>query len=123
MAWIRFQDLCDQGQVQGRRVLIRADLNVPLDAHGAITEDTRVRASVPAIRMALQAGASAVLVTSHLGRPTEGQAQPQDTLAPVAARLSDILGQPVRLQSDWLDGLAATAGEVVVLENCRLNPG
>jgi phosphoglycerate kinase len=123
MAWIRFQDLCDQGQVQGRRVLIRADLNVPLDAHGAITEDTRVRASVPAIRMALQAGASAVLVTSHLGRPTEGQAQPQDTLAPVAARLSDILGQPVRLQSDWLDGVAATAGEVVLLENCRLNPG
>ena len=123
MAWIRFQDLCDQGQVRGRRVLIRADLNVPLDAHGAITEDTRVRASVPAICMALQAGASAVLVTSHLGRPTEGQAQPQDTLAPVAARLSDILGQPVPLQPDWLDGVAATAGEVVLLENCRLNPG
>jgi len=123
MAWIRFQDLCDQGQVQGQRVLIRADLNVPLDARGAITEDTRVRASVPAIRMALQAGARAVLVTSHLGRPTEGHAQPQDTLAPVAARLSNILGQTVRLQPDWLDGVAATAGEVVLLENCRLNPG
>ena len=123
MAFLRLQDLCQQGRVQGARVLIRADLNVPFDARGAITEDTRVRASVPAIQMALQGGASAVLVTSHLGRPTEGQPRPHDTLAPVAERLGQCLGLPVRLQTDWLGGVAAAPGEVVLLENCRLNPG
>ncbi len=123
MAFLRLQDLCQQGRVQGARVLIRADLNVPLDAQGAITDDTRVRASVPAIRMALHGGASAVLVTSHLGRPTEGKPRPLDTLAPVAERLGQCLGLPVRLQADWVAGVTAAPGEVVLLENCRLNPG
>ena len=84
---IRFQDLCIQGKVAGKRVFIRADLNVPQDASGAITEDTRIRASIPCIRMALEAGA-AVMLTSHLGRPTEGQLRPEDSLAPVAQRLA-----------------------------------
>ena len=87
MDFIRFSDLCDQGRAQGRRVFIRADLNVPQDEAGAITEDSRIRASIPCIRMALQAGA-AVMVTSHLGRPTEGQFRPEDSLAPVALRLA-----------------------------------
>ena len=122
MQFIRFSDLCDQGQAKGKRVFIRADLNVPLNDQGAITEDTRVRASVPAIRMALDAGA-AVMVTSHLGRPTEGEFKPADSLAPVAARLSELLGQPVRLQADWVGGVAVAPGEVVLLENCRVNKG
>ena len=106
----------------GKRVFIRADLNVPQDADGRITEDTRVRASVPCIEMALKAGA-AVMVTSHLGRPTEGAFQAIDSLAPVAERLSALLGQPVRLASDWIDGVSVAAGEVVLLENCRVNVG
>jgi len=119
---IRFQDLVAQGQVKGRRVFIRADLNVPLDDAGQITEDTRVRASLPAIRMALDAGA-AVMVTSHLGRPSEGTLRPQDSLAPVAQRLADLLGRPVPLRSDWVDGVTVQPGELVLLENCRVNPG
>ena len=92
MQIIRFADLCAQGLARGKRVFIRADLNVPFDDHGRISEDTRIRASVPAIQMALDAGA-AVMVTSHLGRPTEGAFKPEDSLAPVAKRLAELLGR------------------------------
>jgi phosphoglycerate kinase len=119
---IRFSDLCAQGSVAAKRVFIRADLNVPQDAHGAITEDTRIRASAPCIQMALDAGA-AVMVTSHLGRPTEGALQPADSLAPVAKRLGELLGRPVPLVADWVDGVTVAPGQVVMLENCRVNPG
>ncbi|HWP19834.1 MAG TPA: phosphoglycerate kinase [Burkholderiaceae bacterium] len=119
---LRFSDLIAQGKVQGQRVFIRADLNVPQDDQGRITEDTRVRASLPCIRMALDAGA-AVMVTSHLGRPTEGEFKPEDTLAPVAERLSQLLGREVPLVSNWLDGVQVQPGQVVLLENCRLNKG
>jgi phosphoglycerate kinase len=119
---IRFSDLCAQGLVQGRRVFIRADLNVPQDDQGRITEDTRIRASLPCIREALSAGA-AVMVTSHLGRPTEGTLRPEDSLQPVAERLSELLGQPVTLVRDWVQGVNVAAGQVVLLENCRVNPG
>jgi phosphoglycerate kinase len=125
MKFKRLSDLISADQLQGKRVFIRADLNAPQDAAGNITEDTRIRASVPAIRQALDAGA-AVMVTSHLGRPTEGELRPQDSLAPVAQRLSELLGQPVPLRQNWLDS-GATAdlapGQVVLLENCRVNPG
>jgi len=119
---IRFSDLCAQGLVADKRVFIRADLNVPQDAQGAITEDTRVRASVPCVQMALDAGA-AVMVTSHLGRPTEGAFKPADSLAPVARRLGELLGRPVPLVSDWVGGVSVAPGQVVMLENCRVNPG
>ena len=119
---IRFSDLVDQGRVAGRRVFIRADLNVPQDDGGRITEDTRIRASVPCVRMALDAGA-AVMVASHLGRPTEGTLGPDDTLAPVAARLGELLGREVRLVADWTGGVELAPGEVVMLENCRVNKG
>jgi phosphoglycerate kinase len=119
---IRFQDLIAQGRVAGQRVFIRADLNVPLNDAGQITEDTRVRASLPAIRMALDAGA-AVMVTSHLGRPTEGEFKPADSLAPVAARLSELLGREVPLVANWVDGVDVKPGQVVLLENCRVNKG
>ena len=146
MKFLRFSDVCRSGFARGKRVFIRADLNVPLsppthrcppeggsaalgrpgdgwDDAGRITEDTRVRASIPAIRMALDAGA-AVMVTSHLGRPTEGEFKPEDSLSPVARRLSDLLGIEVRLVSGWVDGgFAVGPGEVVLLENCRLNVG
>jgi len=119
---IRFEDLVARGEAEGKRVFIRADLNVPLDDAGRITEDTRVRASVPAIELALKAGA-AVMVTSHLGRPTEGEFKPEDSLAPVAARLSELLGREVKLVSNWVDGVDVAPGQVVLLENCRLNKG
>jgi len=119
---LRFADLVAQGQVAGKRVFIRADLNVPQDDSGRITEDTRIRASLPAIRLALDAGA-AVMVTSHLGRPTEGEFKPADSLAPVAARLSELLGREVPLVSNWVDGVKVEPGQVVLLENCRLNKG
>ena len=123
MQFHRFEDLCKNGQAKGKRVFIRADLNVPLNDQGQITEDTRVRASVPCIQMALKAGA-AVMVTSHLGRPTEGQFKDEDTLAPVAERLEELLGQPVELVSDWIDGdFDLAPGQVLLLENCRLNVG
>ena len=125
MKILRFDDLIAQGRVAGKRVFIRADLNVPQDDAGRITEDTRIRASVPAIRMALAAGA-AVMVTSHLGRPTEGAFKPEDSLAPVAVRLGELLGCNVPLLADWVDrvdGVAVAPGQVVMLENCRLNPG
>jgi phosphoglycerate kinase len=118
----RLQDLIARGALKGKRVFIRADLNVPQDDAGNITEDTRIRASVPAIRDALGAGA-AVMVTSHLGRPTEGEFKPEDSLAPVAKRLSELLGQPVELKQNWVDGVDVAPGQVVLLENCRVNKG
>jgi phosphoglycerate kinase len=112
--------------VRNRKVFIRADLNVPQDASGAITDDTRIRASLPGIRDAVARGA-AVMVTSHLGRPTEGQFSEADSMAPVARRLAELLGQPVPLIRDWVDGgdwhRALKAGDVVLLENCRFNKG
>ena len=122
MKVLRLQDLIADGKIAGKRVFIRADLNVPQDDAGNITEDTRIRASVPCVKMALDAGA-AVMVTSHLGRPTEGEFKPEDTLAPVAARMSELLGREVRLVSNWVDGVEVAPGEVVMLENCRLNKG
>jgi phosphoglycerate kinase len=119
---LRFSDLVAAGRAAGQRVFIRADLNVPQDDDGRITEDTRIRASVPCVKLALDAGA-AVMVTSHLGRPKEGEFKPEDSLAPVAARMSELLGRPVRLAADWVDGVAVAPGEVVMLENCRLNKG
>jgi phosphoglycerate kinase len=119
---LRFDDLARSGQLKGRRVFIRADLNVPQDDTGRITEDTRIRASVPCVQQALAAGA-AVMVTSHLGRPTEGAFSPEDSLAPVAARMGELLGRPVPVVADWVDGVAVAPGEVVMLENCRLNKG
>jgi phosphoglycerate kinase len=109
--------------VAGKRVFIRADLNVPQDEAGNITEDTRIRASIPSIRYCLERGA-ATLVTSHLGRPAEGTVTPDDTLAPVAIRLGELLGVPVRLISDWIESpFTVKPGEVVLLENCRCNVG
>jgi phosphoglycerate kinase len=122
MKILRFADLCASGQARGRRVFIRADMNVPQDDAGHITEDTRIRASVPCIRMALDAGA-AVMVTSHLGRPTEGEFKPEDSLAPVAQRLAELLGREVPLVRDWVGGVSVQAGQVVLLENCRVNKG
>lgn len=119
---ITLVQLAESGQLKGKRVFIRADLNVPFNDKGEITEDTRIRASIPGIKLALD-GAAGVMVTSHLGRPTEGQWRPEDSLAPVAKRLEQLLGQPVRLIKDWLDGVELSAGEVVLLENCRVNPG
>ncbi|HYE71310.1 MAG TPA: phosphoglycerate kinase [Aquabacterium sp.] len=122
MKILRLDELVARGQLAGKRVFIRADLNVPQDDDGRITEDTRIRASVPCIRMALDAGA-AVMVTSHLGRPTEGEFKPEDSLAPVAARLAELLGREVPLKSNWIDGVDVAPGQVVLLENCRLNKG
>ena len=128
---IRFSDLCASGKARGQRVFIRADLNVPQDDHGNITEDTRIRASVPCIQMALDAGA-AVMVTSHLGRPTEGEFKPADSLGPVAKRLGELLGREVPLVANWVNaedsgtgaaGVQVQPGQVVLLENCRVNPG
>lgn len=119
---LRFEDLVAQGRATGKRVFIRADLNVPLDAAGNITEDTRVRASVPCIELALKAGA-AVMVTSHLGRPTEGEFKPEDSLAPVAKRLGELLGREVPVVANWTDGVKVEPGQVVLLENVRVNKG
>jgi phosphoglycerate kinase len=118
----RLEDLVAHHALQGKRVFIRADLNVPQDDAGNITEDTRIRASIPAIRAALGAGAK-VMVTSHLGRPTEGEFKPEDSLAPIARRMSELLGQPVELKQDWVNGVDVAAGQVVLLENCRVNRG
>lgn len=122
MQFIRFSDLCANGQAKGKRVFIRADLNVPQDDTGNITEDTRIRASLPAIQMALKAGA-AVMVTSHLGRPVEGEFNPENSLLPVAKRLAELLGCEVPLVSGWTAGVDVQPGQVVLLENCRLNVG
>ena len=119
---LRFEDLVAQGKAAGQRVFIRADLNVPLNDAGQITEDTRVRASIPCIEMALKAGA-AVMVTSHLGRPTEGAFKPEDSLAPVAKRMGELMGREVPVVANWVDGVAVKPGELVMLENCRVNKG
>ena len=118
---ITLAELAAAGKLKGKRVFIRSDMNVPL-SNGEITEDTRIKASLPAIRMALDAGA-AVMVTSHLGRPKEGVVTPQDSLAPVAERLAKMLAWPVPLRRDWIDGVAVEPGQVVMLENCRCNVG
>ena len=108
-------------ELRGKRVFIRCDLNVPVE-NGKITDDTRIRASVPGIKHALGQGA-AVMVTSHLGRPTEGELKPEDSLAPVAARLSALLKTEVRLVKDWVNGVDVKPGQLVMLENCRVNKG
>jgi len=113
--------LAQSGQLANRRVFIRSDLNVPLNG-SEISDDTRIRASIPAIQMALDAGA-AVMVASHLGRPVEGTVRRSDSLQPVAERLSQILARPVPLVRDWVGGVALAPGQVVLLENCRCNPG
>ena len=105
----------------GKRVLIREDLNVPVSA-GVVTSDARIRAALPTIRLALEAKAS-VLVMSHLGRPEEGHFSEEFSLAPVARRLAELLGVPVPLKRDWIDGVTAAPGEVVLLENVRFNKG
>lgn len=120
--FVRFTDLAARGALAGRRVFIRADLNVPQDEDGNITEDTRIRASLPCIEQALAAGA-AVMVTSHLGRPVEGDSKPEDSLSPVSARIAELLGRPATLVENWVDGVDVAPGELVVLENCRLNKG
>jgi len=107
--------------LRGKRVFIRADLNVPCEG-GRITDDTRIRASVPAIRAALDQGA-AVMVTSHLGRPKEGAFDPAESLAPIARRLSELLEKDVPLLRVWLGGVQVAPGDVVLLENCRFNVG
>ncbi|MBP7116252.1 MAG: phosphoglycerate kinase [Polaromonas sp.] len=119
---IRLSDLIAKGQVKGKRVFIRADLNVPQDDAGNITEDTRVRASIPCIQMALDAGA-AVMVTSHLGRPTEGAFKPEDSLAPVAKRMGELMKRDIPVVANWVDGVKVEAGQLVMLENCRVNVG
>ena len=122
MKVLRFADVIASGFADQKRVFIRADLNVPQDAAGQITEDTRIRASVPCIQMALNAGA-AVMVTSHLGRPTEGAFKPADSLAPVAKRLGELLGREVPLVANWVDRVTVAPGQIVMLENCRVNVG
>ncbi|MEN9759657.1 MAG: phosphoglycerate kinase [Pseudomonadota bacterium] len=119
MKFLRMSEL----PLSGKRVFIRADLNVPQDDAGAITDDTRIRASIPAIEQALAKGA-AVMVTSHLGRPTEGEFKPEDSLAPIATRMAQLMNRKVSLISNWVDGgFEVKPGEVVLLENCRLNKG
>jgi phosphoglycerate kinase len=119
---MQFKKLSDL-DLRGKRVFIRADLNVPQDDAGNITDDTRIRASLPGIRLALDKGA-VVMVTSHLGRPTEGELKPEDSLAPVAKRMSELLGQNVGLIQNWVDGgFTVKPGQVVLLENCRVNKG
>lgn len=122
MKVLRFEDLAAQGKAAGQRVFIRADLNVPQDDAGNITEDTRIRASIPCIELALKAGA-AVMVTSHLGRPTEGEFKPEDSLAPVAKRMGELMGREIPVVANWVDGVQVAPGQLVMLENCRLNKG
>jgi len=117
MSVLRLADL----DVAGQRVLIRQDLNVPVE-NGCVTSDQRIVASIPTLKLALKKGA-AVMVTSHLGRPKEGQWSEADSLAPVAKRLSELMGMDVPLLRDWVDGVAVQPGEIVLLENCRMNVG
>jgi phosphoglycerate kinase len=118
MAFIRLTDL----DLKNKRVFIRADLNVPQDDSGKITDDTRIRASLPAIQFALDKGAT-VMVTSHLGRPVEGEFKPEDSLAPIALRMSELMGREVPLVANWVDGVSVPPGGLVLLENCRINKG
>ena len=108
-------------ELKGQRVLIREDLNVPVEG-GVITSDARIRASLPTIRAARDAGAR-VMLLSHLGRPKEGEFSAENSLQPVATRLGELLGSPVRLVRDWLDGIECAPGEVVLCENVRFNKG
>jgi phosphoglycerate kinase len=117
MTVLRMADL----DLRDKRVLIREDLNVPVE-DGVISSDARIRAAVPSLRAAVSAGAR-VIVMSHLGRPKEGEFSAEDSLAPVAVRLGELLGQSVRLQRDWLDGVECAPGEVVLCENVRFNKG
>lgn len=117
MPIIRMVDL----DLAGKRVLIRQDLNVPVK-DGKVTSDLRIKASVPTIQIALEKGA-AVMVMSHLGRPEEGVYDEESSMKPVAARLQELLGKPVRLEKDWIDGIEVAAGEVVLCENVRFNAG
>ena len=124
---LRFEDLAAQGKVAGQRVFIRADLNVPLGDAGQVTEDTRIRASIPCIELALKAGA-AVMVTSHLGRPTEGAFKPEDSLGVVARRMGELMGREIPVVANWVDGVTVDGkpigpGQLVMLENCRVNKG
>lgn len=118
---MKFKRMLDQ-DLSGKRVFIRADLNVPQDDAGNITEDTRIRASIPCIEQALKAGA-AVMVTSHLGRPTEGAFKPEDSLAPVAKRMGELMGREIPVIADWVNGVSIQPGQLVMLENCRVNKG
>ena len=118
MKFIRLTDL----KLKNVRVFIRADLNVPQDDAGNITDDTRIRASLPAIRFALDQGA-AVMVTSHLGRPTEGEFKPEDSLAPIARRMGELMGREVPLLANWVNGVTVKSGDLALLENCRVNKG
>jgi len=118
MPILRMTDL----DLNGQRVLIRQDLNVPIDAEGQITSEQRIRASLPTLQRALKQGA-AVMVTSHLGRPKEGEWSAANSLAPVAKRLSELLGIDVPLLRDWVNGVDVAPGQIVLLENCRMNPG
>ncbi|MBN8799839.1 MAG: phosphoglycerate kinase [Stenotrophomonas nitritireducens] len=118
MSIFRMTDL----DLSGKRVLIRQDLNVPIDDNGRITSEQRITASLPTLKLALEKGA-AVMVTSHLGRPQEGQWSQADSLAPVAARLSELLGMDVPLVRDWVDGVEVAPGSIALLENCRMNVG
>ncbi|MGE8232666.1 MAG: phosphoglycerate kinase [Stenotrophomonas sp.] len=118
MSIVRMTDL----DLSGKRVLIRQDLNVPIDENGRITSEQRITASLPTLKLALEKGA-AVLVTSHLGRPKEGVWTEADSLAPVAKRLSELLGVDVPLVKDWVDGVDVAPGQIVLLENCRMNVG
>ncbi len=122
MQVLTLEGLAKAGQLNGRRVLIRSDLNVPRDEEGRITNEARLIASVPAVRLAVDSGA-AVLVMSHLGRPTEGECRQEDSLAGVAGRMSQLVGLPIRLVKNYLDGVEVKPGEVVMLENCRCNKG
>jgi phosphoglycerate kinase len=117
---MKFRRMSDV-DLRGKRVFIRADLNVPIE-DGRITDDTRIRASVPAIEEALKQGA-AVMVTSHLGRPKEGELKPEDSLAPIAKRLGELLRADVPVVKDWVNGVDVKPGQVVVLENARANKG
>ena len=118
MTILRMTDL----DLSGKRVLIREDLNVPIDANGRITSEQRITAALPTLKLALEKGA-AVMVMSHRGRPTEGEWRPEDSLAPVAARLSELLGIEVPLVRDWVGGVPVEPGQLVLLENCRVNVG
>ena len=118
----RLTDLAKNGELKNKRVFIRSDLNVPQDDVGNITDDTRIRASIPAIELALNAGA-AVMVTSHLGRPIEGEFKAEDSLNRVAKRMGEIMKRDVPLKANWVDGVSVAPGELVLLENCRVNVG
>ena len=116
------EELVNEGALEGKRVFIRADMNVPRDAEGNVTDDHRLKESMPAVKMALKGGAG-VMVCSHLGRPKEGELTEQDSLAKVAETFGKMLGMPIRFEKDWLDGVDVKPGEVVILENCRGNVG